>query len=240
VETNKKFTLEELKQFDGLDGRPAYVVLGGQVFDVSASKLWRQGRHMGSHQAGRDMTQEITAAPHGPEKINNFQKVGSLIAYDRGKEEIPPFLARLFHTVPLLRRHPHPMLVHFPIVLMMATTGFAILYLLTGNSSFENTSWYCLWGGTLFLFPAIASGLFTWWINYESEWLRAIKIKISLSSLLLVISLSALVWRFFYPDILLHWQPLSLLYCVLIFSLTPLVAAIGWYGATLSFPLTEA
>ncbi len=240
METDKKFTLEELKQFDGLHGRPAYVVWGGQVFDVSASKLWHQGRHMGSHQAGRDMTQEITAAPHGPEKIYNLPKVGFLIPSDLSKEDIPPFLVRLFHTAPLLRRHPHPMLVHFPIVLMMATTGFAILYLLTGNSSFENTSWYCLWGGTLFLFPAIASGLFTWWINYESEWLRAIKIKISLSSLLLVLSLSALVWRFFYPDILLHWQPLSLLYCVLIFSLTPLVAAIGWYGATLSFPLTEA
>jgi predicted heme/steroid binding protein/uncharacterized membrane protein len=240
VETDKKFTLEELKQFDGLDGRPAYVVLGGQVFDVSASKLWHQGRHMGSHQAGRDMTQEITAAPHGPEKIYNFPIVGFLTPSERGKEEIPPFLTRLLHAVPLLRRHPHPMLVHFPIVFMIATTGFAILYFLTGNSSFENTSWYCLWGGTLFLFPAIASGLFTWWINYEAEWLRAIKIKIFLSFLLLVISLSTLLWRFFHPGILLNWQPLSLLYGVLIFSLTPLVAAIGWYGATLSFPLTEA
>ena len=104
METDKKFTLEELKQFDGVDDKPAYVVLAGQVFDVSASKLWHQGRHMGSHRAGSDMTQEIIAAPHGPEKIDSFQKVGSLIASDGGKEKIPPFLARLFHTVPLLRQ----------------------------------------------------------------------------------------------------------------------------------------
>jgi len=240
VEADKKFTLEELKNFDGTGDRPIYLVFEGQVFDVSASRFWQHGRHMGSHQAGLDLTREIAAAPHGPENVLKFPKVGVLVPSEEVKEKIPPFLARLIHAVPLLRRHPHPMLVHFPIVLMMATTGFSVLNLLTGNPSFEYTGWYCLWGGVLFLFPAIASGLFTWWINYEAEWLRAIKIKIFLSALLLVISLSTLLWRFFYPDILLNWQPLSLLYLILILSLTPMVAAIGWYGATLSFPLTEA
>jgi predicted heme/steroid binding protein/uncharacterized membrane protein len=240
VEAKKKFTLEELQKFNGVNGEPAYVVFEGQVFDVSASKLWRQGRHMGSHQAGRDMTKEITASPHGPEKVQQFPKVGVLVATEAARKRISPFLARLFHAVPLLRRHPHPMLVHFPIVLLMATTAFSVLYLLTGKPSFEYTGYYCLWGGFLFLFPAIASGLFTWWINYEAEWLRAIKIKISLSAVLLAMSLGLLLWRFLHPDILLYWRSLSLLYFILIVSLTPLVAVVGWYGATLSFPLTES
>ena len=237
---SKKFTLEELEKFDGTGDRPAYLVYEGKVIDVSASKHWHQGRHMGSHQAGRDLTREIAAAPHGPEKLQNFPHLGVLAPSEPAEEKIPPFLTRLFQAVPLLRRHPHPMLVHFPIVLLLAPTGFTLLYLLTGNPSFEYTGWYCLWGGFFFLFPAIASGLLTWWINYDAEWLRAIKIKIGLSALVMIISLIALLWRFFSPDILLHWRPLSLLYCALIFSLTPLVSAIGWYGATMSFPLSKA
>ena len=82
---------------------------------------------MGSHQAGRDLTREIAAAPHGPEKLQNFPQVGVLVPSEQAKEKIPPFLARLFHAVPLLRRHPHPMLVHFPIVLLTRPHRFYLI-----------------------------------------------------------------------------------------------------------------
>jgi hypothetical protein len=42
------------------------------------------------------------------------------------------------------------MVVHFPIVLMIATKACTVLYLLTGIRSFEVTGWHCLGGGVLF------------------------------------------------------------------------------------------
>jgi len=55
----------------------------------------------------------------------------------------------------------------------------------------------------------------------------------------LLLSLTALIWRYHNPDILISWGPASLVYFGLILALTPLVIAIGWYGATLSFPLED-
>ncbi len=235
----KEFILKDLQEFDGAQGKPAFIGFEGRIIDVSTSEHWQHGHHMATHQAGGDLTREIDAAPHGPEVLDRFPQVGLLKAKETAREEIPPFLSRLFHYVPLLRRHPHPMLVHFPIVFMTSATGFSILFLLTGIRSFETTAWHCLWGGVLFTPLAIMTGLFTWWLNYEAEWLRQVIIKMVLSPILLVVSLVTLMWRFLNPEILLLWQTGSLLYFGFILSLAPLAAAIGWFGGTLSFPVEE-
>lgn len=235
----REFTREELQEFDGTEGRPAYLVFQGRVIDVTASKLWPHGRHMATHLAGGDLTLEIDAAPHGPEMLEKFPQVGILKGEDAAAKAIPEFLSRLFHYIPLLRRHPHPMVVHFPIALMMATTGFNLLYLLTGDPSFETTAWHCLWGGVLFIPVAMVTGLATWWLNYETAWLRQVKIKLALSPILLAVALVALTWRYFNPDIMIFWRSGSLVYLGLILSLTPLVGTIGWYGGTLSFPIEK-
>ena len=235
----KQFSLEELKAFDGADGRPAYVVYRDRVIDVSASQHWHTGHHMGTHQAGHDLTGEIDAAPHGPEILGRFPEVGLLRRAKAAREKIPPFLSRLFHHVPLLRRHPHPMVVHFPIVFMMATAGFDLLFLLTGDRSFELTSWYCLWGGVLFTLPAIATGLLTWWLNYDTEWLRQVTMKLILSPLMLLLGIVTLVWRHLDPEILVSRKPISYVYLGCILALAALVGAIGWFGGTLTFPLEK-
>jgi uncharacterized membrane protein len=149
------------------------------------------------------------------------------------------FLSRLFHYFPLLRRHPHPMVVHFPMVFMVSTTGFAILFLLTGNPSFELTAWYCLWGGVLFTPLAILTGLLTWWVNYEAEFLRQVIIKLILSPLLFLLGMAVLIWRYLNPEILVLWEPLSYLYLGCLLTLTVLVISIGWFGGTLVFPLDD-
>jgi predicted heme/steroid binding protein len=73
----KQFTLEELKQFDGKDGRPLYVAYKGKVYDVSQSGLWESGLHF-EHLAGKDLTQEFKDAPHGEEVLERVQVVGEL------------------------------------------------------------------------------------------------------------------------------------------------------------------
>ncbi|MEJ2281233.1 MAG: cytochrome b5 domain-containing protein, partial [Candidatus Bathyarchaeota archaeon] len=57
--TELKFTIKELEEYNGKDGKPAYVAYQGKVYDLSQSGLWGNGNHMGSHQAGKDITEEV-------------------------------------------------------------------------------------------------------------------------------------------------------------------------------------
>lgn len=74
----KKFTLEELKKYDGKEGRPAYIAYKGKVYDVTDSPLWTNGDHQGLHEAAKDLTGEISEAPHGEETLANMKIVGVL------------------------------------------------------------------------------------------------------------------------------------------------------------------
>jgi predicted heme/steroid binding protein len=73
----KEFTLDELAEFDGTDGKPAYVAYQGTVYDVSESGMWGDGDHEGEHNAGRDLTEEHADAPHDV-YVTDFPEVGRL------------------------------------------------------------------------------------------------------------------------------------------------------------------
>ncbi|HEX3076862.1 MAG TPA: cytochrome b5 domain-containing protein [Lachnospiraceae bacterium] len=49
------FTIEELAQFDGSNGKPAYVAIQGIVYDVNLEPTWGGGTHF-SLFAGKDLT----------------------------------------------------------------------------------------------------------------------------------------------------------------------------------------
>jgi predicted heme/steroid binding protein len=71
--------LEELKQYDGREGRPAYVAYKGKVYDVTDNFLWIDGDHQGEHTAGKDLTEAIAAAPHGEENLERVKLIGVLV-----------------------------------------------------------------------------------------------------------------------------------------------------------------
>lgn len=77
METAHKFTLDELRQFDGKNGRPAYVGYKGKVYDVTDSDQWIEGDHMG-HVAGQDLTEEMDIAPHADDVMEKMKAVGVL------------------------------------------------------------------------------------------------------------------------------------------------------------------
>jgi predicted heme/steroid binding protein/uncharacterized membrane protein len=72
-------TPDELKAFDGKEGRRALIACEGAIYDVTGSRLWKGGRHT-RHLAGNDLTQAIKGAPHGPDKLEVFPKTGNLLA----------------------------------------------------------------------------------------------------------------------------------------------------------------
>jgi len=76
--TLRKFTLEELKQFDGKEGRPACIAYKGKVYDVTEDYLWIDGDHQGEHQAGKDLTEEMSKAPHGEDRLELVKQIGVL------------------------------------------------------------------------------------------------------------------------------------------------------------------
>ncbi len=75
----KKFTAEDLSRFTGENGSPIYVAYDGRVFDVTASRFWRGGTHMKRHPAGRDLTAEMSAAPHDMSVLDRYPQVGVLV-----------------------------------------------------------------------------------------------------------------------------------------------------------------
>lgn len=71
-------TLQELAQYDGKDGRKAYVAVNGTIYDLTESERWQNGNHEGAHQAGVDLTEAIKAAPHVRSVIERFPVVGKV------------------------------------------------------------------------------------------------------------------------------------------------------------------
>lgn len=77
-----KFTLEQLKKFDGKNGNPAYVAVDGVVYDVSALPAWKNGEHKHGLKAGNDLTVEFAKAPpfHRTNHVlNKAVKIGMLV-----------------------------------------------------------------------------------------------------------------------------------------------------------------
>ncbi len=234
----KEYDLESLKELNGKDGQPVCIAHQGRVIDVSNSKLWKTGLHMKRHEAGRDLTADIEAAPHGLEVLERYPQVGILKRAEAQEERpMPGTLSKLLDRFPLLRRHPHPMLVHFPIVFLFSPTLFHLIYLRPGAPSFEITAFHCLGGGILFTPLAMVTGYFTWWLNYLAKPMKAVTIKIRFSFLLLTTSIIAFVWRYLDPGVLIEFTAGSILYFRLVLSLVPLVTIVGWFGASLTFPI---
>jgi predicted heme/steroid binding protein/uncharacterized membrane protein len=234
----KELDPESLAEFSGKDGKPVYVAHKGRVFDLSESKLWKTGLHMKRHSAGLDLTTDIQAAPHGPEVLDKYPQVGTLKKQVTGGQ-LPNPLEMMLDRFPFLRRHPHPMLVHFPIAFSITPALFCLLFLITDERSFETTAFHCLGAGILFSVPAILTGFFTWWLNYGARSMGPIRMKIYLSLILFCVALFAFLWRSMFPDVFTSLGTEGIIYLLLVISLVPMVSLIGWFGAGLTFPMEK-
>lgn len=80
-------TPEQLAVCDGNEGRPAYFAFEGKIYDATLSRLWKQGVHMGRHNAGTDLTEALKQAPHGADKMEKLNEIGLLLAAAPRKRE---------------------------------------------------------------------------------------------------------------------------------------------------------
>lgn len=79
-EEPRVFTLEELAQYTGKDGAPAYVAVNGVVYDVTNNPLWAGGNHFFGLTAGRDLSNEFQMCHPGAIVLSVLPVVGSLAA----------------------------------------------------------------------------------------------------------------------------------------------------------------
>lgn len=69
----KVFTLDELKKFDGKNGRRVYVAVDGVVYDLTNAPHWKGGGHMGKHTAGKDQSDDYHN--NAPKNIHEMKKI---------------------------------------------------------------------------------------------------------------------------------------------------------------------
>ena len=75
----KKITRQQLQENNGEKGKPAYIAYQGKVYEVTDSSFWMEGDHMGMHDAGKDLTEELEMAPHREETLARVKFVGDLV-----------------------------------------------------------------------------------------------------------------------------------------------------------------
>jgi len=71
------YTKSQLALRNGQDKPQIWVALKGIIYDVTESRLWRNGLHY-EHWAGQDLTEELAEAPHTETVFEGFEKVGRL------------------------------------------------------------------------------------------------------------------------------------------------------------------
>jgi predicted heme/steroid binding protein len=76
--TQQTMTREQLAQYNGKNGKPAYVAVKGIVYDVTHNAAWSAATHFGLT-AGNDVTREF-ASCHAAEQwiLNTLTPVGRL------------------------------------------------------------------------------------------------------------------------------------------------------------------
>lgn len=70
-------TKAQLALRNGQDKPDVWVAFKGLVYDVSGSRLWKNGKHY-EHWAGQDLTDELKDAPHTDKVFDKFKVIGRL------------------------------------------------------------------------------------------------------------------------------------------------------------------
>ena len=232
----EKMDRAALAESTGQDGKKALVAFDGKVYDVTASKRWPKGKHMNRHLAGHDLTVEMKAAPHGADVLERFSQVGEL-AVEAAAEEGPHIfwpLSWVFKTFPILKRHAHPVAVHFPIASMAASFVFAVLALATGGGGFAATSFNMVLFGTVLAPFALLTGIQSWWLFYGLKPTGGIVFKLIGAPVMIGLGVVAIAIHDYAA--VTTADTTGYVYAALLGAIAVLALALGYVGGQMTFP----
>lgn len=72
-----KYSRFQLATRNGQDREEVWIAFKGLIYDVSNSKMWRDGKHY-QHWAGQDLTEDLADAPHSERVFEKFKPIGKL------------------------------------------------------------------------------------------------------------------------------------------------------------------
>jgi uncharacterized membrane protein len=155
-----------------------------------------------------------------------FPVVGEQVEEERSSSKLVQWVQKL---------HLHPISVHFSIAYSIAFPLLMIIYILSGETSFETASYYMLLLGFLSAPVAVVFGLFSWRITYEGKKTSIFTWKLMLAAVFLAVITTCLALRILNPNILTAWTELSYVYLSLAVSLVPIVTALGYFGGEIVY-----
>lgn len=72
-----EYSRAQLALRNGQDKPEVWIAYLGLIYEVSASRLWKNGKHY-EHWAGQDLTDELKDAPHTEKVFEKFKVIGKL------------------------------------------------------------------------------------------------------------------------------------------------------------------
>ena len=110
------------------------------------------------------------------------------------------------------------------------------LYLLGRNPSFELFTLYCIILATLAAPVSIATGVLSWYYNYNAVWTHIYRVKTTLSIVLVCLQIPALVLRLLVYEGPALDSPGYWVYAALALAMAPTVVGLGYFGGKITFP----
>jgi predicted heme/steroid binding protein/uncharacterized membrane protein len=227
----QQFSEEELREYNGRDGMPAYIAYKGQVYDVTLSEFWKEGSHFKKHFAGGDLSAEMANAPHSDEVFANYPCVGQFITPCPITPETKKERYRLWYA----KYHPHPAAVHFPIALHYFSAFADILFLANPSREYDVAVFLSFLIATVMGFLALLTGIFSWWINYDFSTSKPFVIKLIGALFTLIIGLIPLVQKLQNPDVAFSTGADGITYHGVIFITVISITIVGYYGGKITW-----
>lgn len=217
---DKQFTITELSQYDGKEGRAAYIAYNGKVYDATRSQPWKDGKHMGVHVAGTDLTDTFSNAPHGEDKLASLPILGNLVK----EETLGQQLLRRFDNL-----HPHATLVHLSFAYALVAPFAFLGWMINGKAIFDQITLYLLILGLITVPLSFLTGVISWILRYETKAARTFNLKIGFGVLLFFTILGTFLWRITGPSTVLS-QPGSYFYLASLFFQLAMVVTTDFVG----------
>ncbi|WMN07542.1 cytochrome b5 domain-containing protein [Marivirga arenosa] len=73
----KNYSPQQLALRNGQDREEIWIAYKGIIYDVSNSRLWKNGTHY-EHWSGQDLTDELKDAPHTERVFEKLEIIGKL------------------------------------------------------------------------------------------------------------------------------------------------------------------
>jgi len=230
-ESMQQFSEKELREYDGQEGKPAYIAYKGRVYDVTLSKFWKNGSHFKKHFAGSDLTAEMTNAPHSDEVFANFPCIGEFVVVSQTVNETKKERYRRWYAA----YHPHPMIIHFPIALHYFSAGADVLFLANPSAKYESAVFLSFLIATVMGLVALITGVFSWWINYDFVKSKPFMIKLYGASFTLVIGLVPIIQMAMNSNIPFEKGIDGFIYHSIIFVTVISITVVAYFGGKITW-----